>query len=316
MDNTYHPPTEKFGNATTFQDDFFPKELALRKSFKPSTVAKSSDQPFNATTSHRIDYVNHQLEPKWIRSREEYKPSNQPFEDATTHRSDFRGLLGELPKSFKPEHTKMESKAHFDGISEFRESFQPWALSLPEVRKTKEYVPPIGNMDLNTTSHLDYIQHEVNPVVLMRPLEKSRRNNAPFQGNTTMKDDFQAWDISRQDMVKRPQEMPKPSGKFDGMTTFRSHYIPHSIVPTHSCRPSKMAFSSSAPFEDGTMYRTEYTPKKQGICPATYSSPPGYVFVSTDSRGHKFFRRVTPEGVNKIVPTNDNLVPKEIAVES
>uniref|UniRef100_A0A8D2LSP1 Stabilizer of axonemal microtubules 2 n=1 Tax=Varanus komodoensis TaxID=61221 RepID=A0A8D2LSP1_VARKO len=289
VENTYHPPMEKFGNTTTFQDAFFPKELTLRKSFKPTAVTKLSDQPFISVTSHRSDYVPHQLEPKAKMTKEEYKPNSQPFEDITTHRRDFRGLIGEQPKSFKPEMSRVELKAHFDGITEFRDRFQPWAISLPEVRKTKEYVPPTGSMDLTSTSHIDYIPHDVSPVVLMRPVERSKRNNAPFQGSTTMRDAFQAWDTCRPEIVKRSPEVPKPSGKFDGMTTFRAHYIPHDIVPAQSCKPLKMALSSSVPFEDGTIYRTEYTPKKQQICPATYPSPPGYVFVSTDSRGHKFF---------------------------
>ncbi|KAH0620008.1 hypothetical protein JD844_014501 [Phrynosoma platyrhinos] len=314
VENTYHPPTEKFGNTTTFQDAFFPREITFQRSFKPTVVTKLSDQPFTSITSHRSDFVPHQLEPKFQRSKEEYKPNSQPFEDTTTHRHDFRGLVGELPKSFKPEHSKVETKSHFDGITEFRERFQPWTVSLPEVRKAKEYIPPTGSMDLNTTTHLDYIQHNISPVVLMKPLENSRRNNAPFQGNTTMREAFQAWDTCRPEIVKRTQEMPKPSGKFDDMTTFRAHYIPHNVVPTQSCKPPKMAaVSSSVPFEDKTMYRTEYTPKKPEICPATYPSPPGYVFVSTDSRGHKFFRRVTPD-TRKIAHENGNHIPKEIAV--
>nr|XP_034988129.1 stabilizer of axonemal microtubules 2 isoform X2 [Zootoca vivipara] len=316
VENTYQLPTEKFGNSTTFQDSFFPREISLRKSFKPTVVTKLSDEPFTSVTSHRSDYVPHQLEPQLKVSKEEYKPNSQPFVDTTTHRCDFRGLAGELPKSFKPEPSKVEVSAHFDGTTEFRDRFQPWAISLPEVPKAKEYVPPTGNMDFNSTSHLAYIPHTINPVVLMRPVERSRRNNAPFQGNTTMRDSFQAWDIHRPEIVKKPQDIPKASGKFDGMTTFRAHYRPHNIVLTQSCKPSKMApLQSSAPFTDETLYRTEYTPKKQEVCPATYPSPPGYVFVNTDSHGHKFFRRVSPD-VSKIAHANGNHVPKEIAVVS
>lgn len=319
VENTYRPPTEKFGNATTFQDDFFPRELAFRKSYKPTVATKLSDQPFTGVTSHRSDYVPHQLEPKVMvhRAKDEYRPSSQPFVDTTTHRWDFRGLCGELSKSYKPQYTREESKALFDGRTEFRDSFQPWAVSLPEVHnKAKEYTPPTGNMDLNSTSHLAYVPHDINPALVMRPEpEKYRRNNCPFQGNTTMRDAFQAWDVRQPEVIRRPQEMPRFSGKFDATTTFRDHYVPHSIVLTQSYKPSKRALSKPAPFEHGTVYRTEYTPKKQEICPATYPSPPGYVFVSTDSQGHKFYRRVTPE-VNTVTPTNGNHVPKEIAVIS
>ncbi|XP_020645840.3 stabilizer of axonemal microtubules 2 isoform X1 [Pogona vitticeps] len=315
VENTYHPPTEKFGNSTTFQDAFVPREFTLQKSFKPTVTTRLSDQPFTSITSHRSDYVPHQLEAKPKRLVEEYKPNSQPFENTTTHRCDFRGLVSELPKSFKPEQTRVESKAHFEGSTEFRDHFQPWAVSLPEVRKEKEYVPPTGSMDLNTTSHLDYIQHSIHPVVLMKPLDKSRRNKAPFEGRTTMRDAFQAWDTCRPEIVKKTQEISKPSGKFDGMTTFRAHYVPYNVAPQKSWKPPKVAVANSAPFENKTMYRTEYTPKKVEICPATYTSPPGYVYVSTDSRGHKFFRRVTP-GAQSVVPANGNHVPKEIAVMS
>ncbi|KAM3828137.1 stabilizer of axonemal microtubules 2 [Vipera latastei] len=315
VERVYHPPTEKFGNATTSQDAFIPRELALRKIIKPADATTASDQPFVGDTSHRSDYVPHQLEPKWKKSKEAYRPSSQPFENVTTHQTDFRGLPGNLPKSFKPEPTKIETKSDFEGITEFRDRFQPWAVSLPELRKAKEYTPPTGSMELNSTSRLDYPPHVVSPVVLVKPLERSKKIGLPFQGNTTMKDSFQAWDLHPPEMIKRIQEIPKPSGKFEDITTFRSHYTPHSLIPTQSCKPPKVALSTSAHFEDETLYRSDYTPKKIETCPANYPSPPGYVYVSTDSRGHKLFRKVTPE-VSKVVHPNGNHLPKEIAVVS
>ncbi|NXD06231.1 SAXO2 protein, partial [Nothocercus nigrocapillus] len=312
VDHTYYPPTEKFGNSTTFQDDFVPRELNPRKSFKPLCVPKLSDEPFDSTTSHRTSYIAHQLEPKFVRSKEEYRPSNKPFEDLTTHRNDFKGLPGQLAKSCRPENTKIESNAHFNGLTEFQDRFQPWSVSLPEVRKTKEYIPPPGNMDFHSTSHLDYVKHEISPVVPIRPVSNGRRINAPFQGNTTTKDDFQAWDSCRQEIIKKHEEIPKPTGKFDDLTTFKSHYTPHQIIPAQSFKPLHVVLPNSARFEDETMYRTEYTPKKQEMCPANYPSPPGYIYVNTDSHGHKFFRQLTPE----ISASSGNHVPKEIAVVS
>ncbi|XP_074456918.1 stabilizer of axonemal microtubules 2 isoform X1 [Larus michahellis] len=312
VEHMYHPPTAKFGNATTFQDDFVPRELNPRQSFKPPYVAKLSDVPFDGATSHRTSYIAHQLEPKFIRSKEEYKPSNQPFEDLTTHRNDFKGLPGQLAKSCKPENAKVGSNVHFNGVTEFQDRFQPWLVSLREVRKTKEYVPPPGNMDFNSTSHLDYVKHEISPAVPIRPVSNGRRTNAPFQGTTTTKEDFKAWGSCRQEIIKKQQEIPKPTGKFYDLTTFRSHYIPHQIIPAQSFKPARAIVLNSAPFQGETMYGIEYTPKKQEICPANYPSPPGYVYVNTDSHGHKFFRQLTPE----FSESNINPIPKEVAVVS
>ncbi|XP_008120918.2 stabilizer of axonemal microtubules 2 [Anolis carolinensis] len=308
--NTYHPPMEKFGNTTTFQDAFFPKEISIQKSFKPGLTIRLSDQPFNAMSSHRSDYVPHPLEPRFKIPRDEYKPHSQPFDNTTTHRCDFRGLVGEVPKSCKPDQ-QVAPKGQFEGLSEFRERFQPWPVSLPEVHKAKEYIPPTGSMDLNTTSHLDYVHHDVSPIVLMKPLQRSTRNTAPFMGTTTMRDAFQAWEACRPEAIKKVDAL-KPSGKFDGRTTFRDHYVPHNVPPVLSCRPPRMPLSSSVPFEDQSMYRTEYTPKKQEICPAAYASPLGYEFVNSDSGGHKFFRRMSSD-IPNIAQENGKSFITEVA---
>ncbi|KFO79534.1 Protein FAM154B, partial [Cuculus canorus] len=296
VEHIYQPPTEKFGNSTTFQDDFIPRELNPRQSFKPPCVAKLSHVPFDGTTSHRTSYIAYQLAPKFIRPKEVYKPSNQPFEDLTTHRNHFKGLPGQLAKSCKPENAKVRSSAHFNGVTEFQDRFQPWLVSLPEVRKTAEYVPPPGNMDFNSTSHLDYVKHKISPAVPIRPVSSNgTKTNAPFQGTTTTKEDFKVWGSCQQEIIKKQQEIPKPTGKFYDLTTFKSHYIPHQIIPAQSFKPAHAIVPNPAPFQDETMYRTAYTPKKQEICPANYPSPPGYVYINTDSHGHKFYRQLTPE---------------------
>ncbi|KAM4747221.1 stabilizer of axonemal microtubules 2 [Rhinophrynus dorsalis] len=315
-EHVYQPPTVKFGNSTTFQDDFFPKELMPRESFKPLGIAKHSDIPFEGTTSHRISYVPHELEPRFARQKQEYKPSSQPFDDLTTHRLNFKGTNGELAKSCKPEHGKVGSSARFEGSTEFKDSFQPWLVSTNRVHRSYEYVPPTTHMELDTTTHLAYVPHQLDFVAPIRPVSHGRRSNVPFQGNTTMKDDFRAWEIRRQEMIKKDHQIQKPSGKFDGLTTFKSHYQPHEINPTQSCKPSNMPLHSSAPFESGTLYRSEFTPKKNEICPAMYPSPPGYVFENIDNRGHKVFRKMSTPQINRLSNQNENNIRNAIAVMS
>ncbi|XP_006885260.1 PREDICTED: protein FAM154B-like [Elephantulus edwardii] len=290
----YHPPSVKFGNSTTFQDDYIPQEIKPTHSFKPSFVFKSSKIPFSGDTSHRIDYIPHHLEMKFARPKEVYKPTSQPFEDLTTHRSDFQGLLGEMAKICKPAYNKVAQSAQFEGRTEFRDSFQPWEIPSPIVKKAPEYVPPTGGMQLSSTSHLDYVPYQANRALPIRPVSQRRNKNFPFQGKSTTKEDFPAWEICPQGIVKRQPQIANPSGKFDGLSTFRAHYVPHELIPTESCKPLPVTLRSSVPFDNVTMYSTEYTPKKQEICPASYPSPPGYVFENTNSQGHKFFRRITP----------------------
>ncbi|XP_048811972.1 stabilizer of axonemal microtubules 2 isoform X1 [Lagopus muta] len=319
----YKPKTGELELGTTYKKDYYAHEIQPVTLVRPlerkhttggklDTIPTYQDVPFDSTTSHRSSYVAHRLEPKFVKSKEEYKPSSQPFEDLTTHRNDFKGLPGPLARSCKPENAKVQSSDHFSGVTEFQDRFQPWPVSLPEARKSKEYVPPPGNMDFNSTSRLHYVKHEISPAVPVRPISNARRTSAPFQGNTTMKEDFKAWASSRQEIIKKQQEIPKPTGKFYDLTTFKSHYIPHHVVPARSFKPVHVVLPNSAHFQDETMYRTEYTPKKQEICPANYTSPPGYIYVNTDSHGHKFFRQLSPE----FSELNSNHIPKEVAVVS
>ncbi|KAM6202390.1 LOW QUALITY PROTEIN: stabilizer of axonemal microtubules 2 [Rhynchocyon petersi] len=287
-----HPPTVKFGNSTTFQDDYIPKEINPMQSFKPPFVFKCSKVPFSGDTSHRIDYVPHHLESKFARPKEAYKSSNQPFEVLTTHRSDFQGLDGEAAKICKPAYNRVTQSAHFEGSTEFRESFQP-EIPPPVVKKVPEYVPPPGSMQLNSTSHLDYVPHQAKRTVPIWPISQRRNNNFPFQGESTTKEDFPV-KICRQGIVKRQHQIPRPSGKFDVSSTFRALYVPHELIPTESCKPLNVALTCSIPFDDVTMYSIEYTPKKQEVCPTSYPSPPGYIFENTNYQGHTFYRKIIP----------------------
>ncbi|XP_006628731.1 stabilizer of axonemal microtubules 2 [Lepisosteus oculatus] len=315
-DLSYHPSSSKFANSTTFQDDFAPKSLVPRESFKPPNMTRLSDAPFDGLTSNRISYIAHPLESKFVKPKEEYKPSSQAFEDLTIHKRDFKGLPGEISKSCKPDFSRVVTDARFNSSTEFRDRFQQWPVSLPQVHKAAEYVSPDGHMDLSTTSHCDYVKHKIQPFVPIRPISRGRRSAAPFQGSTTMKEDFKTWEVRKQEMIKKQEEMTKPSGKFDSLTTFKAHFTPHDIHPSMSCKPLNVALRSSAPFDDGTMYRTEFTPKRAHVCPASFDSPPGYVFEEADHRGHRYFRMLSSPAGNSIALADKMQAPKEVAVVS
>ncbi|XP_051987375.1 stabilizer of axonemal microtubules 2 isoform X2 [Xyrauchen texanus] len=291
-DMTYHPPVAKFGNSTTFQDDFVTKGLVPRESYKPLNVGKLSDAPFENMTSNKLSYVQHPIDARYMKPPEEYKPSGHPFQDLTTHRQDFQGLPGQLPKSCKPEQLKVVSNIPFQSNTEFRDRFQQWPVSLPQVHKSMEYTSPTAHMELTTTSHTDYIKHQVQPFVAAKPFSLSTKSSGSFQGNTTMRDDFQPWVVQRQGMIRKQEEIRRSSGKMEDMTTFKAHFIQHELQPTLSFKPHNTRMRTDAPLENETMYRTEFTAKRISQCPASFESPPGFVFDNCDDRGHRFFRKL------------------------
>ncbi|TRY92695.1 hypothetical protein DNTS_032926 [Danionella cerebrum] len=300
-DATYKPPDAKFGNTTTFQDDFIPRGQVPCESFKPPNVAKLSEAPFEGVTSNRISYVPHALETRQVRAPTEYKPSSQPFQDLTTHRQDFKGLKSPATKSCKPETVRIASNKPFQASTEFRDQFQQWPITVSQMQKSVEYSGPTEQMDMTTTSHTDYIKHQIQPVLSVKPLSKPTRSSIPFQGNTTMRDDFQAWATQRQSMIRKQEEIRRPSGKMEDLTTFKAHFIQHELQPSVSFKPHNAPLHTDVPLQSETMYRQEFTPKKISMCPASFESPPGFEFENCDNRGHRFFRKIMTETPKEII---------------
>lgn len=208
----------------------------------------------------------------------------------------YQGLTGQMPKSCKPEHVKMSSDAPFQSSTEFRERFQQWPVSLPQLHKSLEYVSPTADMDLNTTNRSTFIRHEVQPFVSAKPFTRPKRSSDPFQASTTMKEDFKPWVSGRRlETVRKSEELRRASGKMEDLTTFKAHFIQHPLQPNISYKPLAATRRTDAPLEDSTMYRTEFTPKMVSLCPASFESPPGFVFQDTDKRGHRFFRRISAQ---------------------
>uniref|UniRef100_A0A674EPD3 Stabilizer of axonemal microtubules 2 n=1 Tax=Salmo trutta TaxID=8032 RepID=A0A674EPD3_SALTR len=259
-DLTYHPPDAKFDGHTTFQDDFLPRGLAPRESFKPSSIPKISDTPFDGVTSNQQCYVSHPLEARWVKAPEPYKPSSQPLQDLTTNRRDYQGLPGQLPQSYKPNPGKVTSDVPFQSSTEFKEHFQQWPVSLPQLHKSLQYVSPTEHMDMSTTSGADYVQHNIQPFISAKPFNRPTKSSAPFQ----------------------------------------AHFTPHELQPNVSFKPAHAPMRADAPLEGGTMYSTEFTPKRISVCPASYDSPPGFVFEDRDDRGHRFYRKLPSKDMNKM----------------
>ncbi|XP_027017778.1 stabilizer of axonemal microtubules 2 [Tachysurus fulvidraco] len=293
---SYHPPTEKFGNATTFQDDFIPRGLVPRESFKPETLTKLSDAPFDGVTSNQLDYVPHPLDLHLVKAPLEYKPSDQPFQDLTTHRHDFQGLPGQMPKSCKPEYSRISYDTPFQSSTEFRDRFQPWDTSPPHLHKAvHKYLSPTEPMDMTTTTGTTYIEHHIQPFIPVRPKSRPTCSSEPFDGTTTMKEDFQHWKAHRQELIRQPQEIHRGSGKMEDTTTFKAHFIQHQLQPNISCKPDTAPLRCEEPFDGDTTYRIEFTPKKISVCPASFETIPGFVFERVDDRGHRFFRELSSQ---------------------
>uniref|UniRef100_H3BE28 Stabilizer of axonemal microtubules 1 n=1 Tax=Latimeria chalumnae TaxID=7897 RepID=H3BE28_LATCH len=285
----YRPSSAKFYGLSTFQRDYQPKGMSVRDSCKPPNAVMMSTVPFDGTTNYRLEYMPHVLEPRKMQDKATYKPSDVPFDGLSTHRQDFRVLQAERVKSLKPKQNKVASDAKFNEISEFQQQYKPWALPPRHVNKVAVYVPPEEKMNLSSTTHTDYPVHKLQ-LLPCRPVVQARSQSVPFDAQSTMKEDYKQWELQQVKMIKHPEAISWPADKFENVSTFQAHYVPHDVSHTHKFKPVNQVLHSSGPFDGETIYHSSYVPRQIKVCPAIQPTLQGYVYDETDACGHKRFR--------------------------
>ena len=75
----------------------------------------------------------------------------------------------------------------------------------------------------------------------------------------------------------------------------RKPYLPFDTIHLSMAHFSGPAASTSLydkyKQSEMTTYGAMFGPKKNNVCPATHSTPPGFVFTECDDRGHRCFKR-------------------------
>ena len=61
----------------------------MRQAIRPDQSILQSQDPFDDRTGYRSDYIQHPMQERYQRTREEYVPSGVSLDSLTTHRRDF-----------------------------------------------------------------------------------------------------------------------------------------------------------------------------------------------------------------------------------
>jgi hypothetical protein len=291
-DNLYMPPTTAMENQTTFRTDYVPRDLPYTKSCKPDNMALVSKEPFDDLTNHKLNFINHPLPEKFQRARDPYRPTKEPLESMTTQQRDYVGYAPQKNESFKPKNDGFRSQAPLDDATEFKDSYKQWDLPKRDMRAAAAYVKPAGIMDNMTSNKKDYIAHPLHPTRSMKPVPNMTGNDAQFDDTTTFKTDFKGWQGHheiRKDPSRKNYELP--SVPFEGMATYKAHYIEHGLNPVKSCKPDNFIDANRAPFEGDTMYKSEYVNKRTEPCPVVELPRHGYRFLETNTQGHQVYTK-------------------------
>ncbi|XP_046350552.1 stabilizer of axonemal microtubules 2-like [Haliotis rufescens] len=292
--STWNPPQQPFEGQSTFTRDYQRYNQAPRTTMKPNEAAKMSDAPFDGNTGYNAAYIKHPLQAKFVKEKDTYRPSGVRFDGLSTFKRDYQGAYAPKTDSCKPDAQAFQSQAPLEDMTTFKNDYRKWDADRPFVRDPEQYKKPVGDMDMNTTHNLAFKEYPLQRAFAKRPHSANVMRAGTFDGTTNYSTDFRPWDLGQRSRpVMKPDYQPN-NAPFEGMSTQKSHYIPHPINPNQSCKPSNDFVQSQGPFDDNTMYRMDYTPKASEPCPAAVidTTRSTYKFVELDTRGHKLYQPV------------------------
>lgn len=257
---------------------------------KPMEAPLASDQPFDDNTDYKQSYIRHPLPTRETKDKPVWKPNEAPLDDLSNYRKDFTPKETGKAQSCKPEAAPYRSVAPFEGDTTQKADFVPWPMERPRFREQETYRKPEGEMDMSTTTHTDFVEKPVERQLMRRPPE-ARKASGKFDGTTNYQTEYQKWGLPERQQPVKDQYVPNEA-PFDGMPTYQRDFIPHQATKALSMKPADVGFRSSAPLEDGTEYKKEYTRKHVPPCPVPLieaGHDVGYTFRDQDHVGHKWY---------------------------
>ncbi|XP_052100189.1 stabilizer of axonemal microtubules 2-like [Mytilus californianus] len=230
---------------TTNRKDYIKHAEPPRQSIKPQEETKLSDAPFADNTGYRQSYQPHALGTKFVREREQYKAPGVPFDGVTTFKRDYRGPIGELTKSFKPDNQAFSSGQPLEDLTNNRKDYIKYPASKPYVHVQEGYKKPEGDMFMQTTNKSTYRQLPLDRNAMIRPTDAGKVSNGPFDGTTSYSLNYKKWQVKAVEQSAR-ERYHLNNAPFEGMSTQKAHFIPHEMVANRSFKPDNTAFQSYA----------------------------------------------------------------------
>ncbi|CAD5115892.1 DgyrCDS4827 [Dimorphilus gyrociliatus] len=288
----YAPPEAKFEGLPTYKKDYIKYNEAPRQSMKPVELARGPDQPFDDRTGYRDHYIKHPLPEKALKEKECWKPNKAPLDGLSNYKKDYVEKHGGPMASCKPDASAFKSGAPLEDTTTHRNDFKKWDAERPFVHEPDQYRKPEGNIDLNTTHKTDFTQKPLSKPKSMKPLD-AKKVPGNFTDKTNYKDDYKKWHMERERPVVKADYSP-PEAPFEGLPTYKKDYVKYNEAPRKLMRPAEGGIQSDAPFDDQTMYRTEYIKKDNPPCPAAIieSASSKFQFKEQDDSGHKWYEPV------------------------
>lgn len=297
----FQQPTQRMDGKTTFQTDY-PGHFGIhgRGAVKPPEASLEIPKaPFEKDTTTRLEYTEKNVVPRTPAKPVERPPTSRPFDSLTTFRRDYPWHTPGMRHMVRPQQELSQHKVPFEGDTSYGQSYKKWDIPSRLAKSKSDYRPPSASMDCSTTFRQDYRDHgQPLPAKSCKPVVFLEDNPNPFDDTTTHNVTYRPWDVKPSLGKQMPVYRPS-SARFQGESTFKSHYQGHFAPPAKSTKPDVDRPVALGDMDLQTSYLNDYTGHRPKSCPAKPlggierpRSSKKYIY-SHDQKGHQYYKSLT-----------------------
>ena len=285
----YVKPQGQVEKTSSYNYDFLPYKTMPATSAKPLQQYVASQGPFEDGTSYKHTYVPWDLNGSKVKSM---KPDNRPvmndakMESKSTHRIDFPGHYGARAEPFNPPAPAVRiSSAPMEGDTTTKVDYTKKDICpRTPMKPTYDYPKDRPALDGMTTCNRDFTWQDGKPATSFKPPAALVSSGVPFNGDTSYKNTFRKWPISKRDALTQRQPYQPPSTKFDGTTSFQRDFVEHPLCRAKIVKPDVYAHTSKQPLDDSTEHNDAFKQWNVGL-PDRVRKPDNYFAPTTKFEG-------------------------------
>lgn len=244
-----------------YHDEYPPRPIGPRETFKPEHKPLASDQPLDSLTTHKTDYILHPLGTHYVHKANPYERPEGEIDHTTNYQQHFTPKNSEPVKPIRhAEQPRMSAK--FGGMPTYKDDYKPWGLEpYRKYGPDNTYRPTDAKFDSSTNYKDDFIPHSVARQQMIIPPGNNNRSDGPFADETDYRTSYVKYELPKRTVKEKEQWQPNTT-KLDDQTNYMSDYIPKNLSKTDSFKPANKPYESDARFEDSTTHKTDYIPRE------------------------------------------------------
>ncbi|KAJ8382100.1 hypothetical protein SKAU_G00028780 [Synaphobranchus kaupii] len=209
-----------FDTPVPFQDRCCHTAPAAAGKSRIATPAGEEAQPFESTTTYKVQFVCLPAQPKQLTQRLVYKPSSSPLSCVTTYRHDYRCLQVDVAEPIRSKATWESTPTRCQGRTKLSDKYKTWPLR------------PKDEVELIATSHADYVGWQCQ--CSATPKQAWTTDKVSLEALSTMDKDRRTWEAEKCLPITQVKVPDRLVGTSKNTTTCSSRDVPKTLPLTHS----------------------------------------------------------------------------------